>query len=95
MQDMEKKVLKHEKRLKKKTEDRMRELKFVQDKNYTKRQKALENFNRKNKDKDHEGYLAFNKCFEEIEKRVKDNHDEELNTESQKYKNFKVYMTQQ
>jgi hypothetical protein len=34
---MEKKVLKHEKRLKKKTEDRMRELKFVQDKNYTKR----------------------------------------------------------
>lgn len=73
----------------------MRELKFVKDKNYDKRAKALEKFDRFNKDKEHEGYVAFGKCVKEIEQRVKHNHEEELVTESQKYKNFKVYMTQQ
>ena len=45
----------------------MRELKFVKDKNYDKRAKALEKFDRFNKDKEHEGYVAFGKCVKEIE----------------------------
>lgn len=92
---MEKKVLKHEKRLKKKTEDRMHELKLVHEKNKSKRQKALENFYSINEVKERISYKAIGECRKEIEDRVKNNHDEELNTESQKYKNFKVYMTQQ
>ena len=95
MQDMEKKVLKHEKRLKKKTEDRMRELKLAKLNNDSKRQQALERFKQNNKEKEIKGLEAIVESRQEIEKRVKLNHDEELNTESQKYKNFKVYMTQQ
>ena len=67
MQDMEKKLQKQEKRMKKKADDRVRELRLVQQNNFTKRQKALENFNNKNKDKEHESYVAFGKCVREIE----------------------------
>ena len=73
----------------------MRDLKLKHEKYDTARQKALENFKNRNKDKEHESYVAFGKCVREIEQRVKNTFDEEQNVEIQKYKNFKVYMSQQ
>ena len=80
--------------MKKKNDDRVKELHFKIEKNDEKRSKALERFTNYNKDKDYEGYKAFGECIKEIEKRVKSNQDEEQLIEIQKYKNFKVYMTQ-
>lgn len=59
MQDMEKKLQKQEKRLKKKNDDRVRDLNQIKDKNKEKRQKALDNFKLKVSDKEHEANKAF------------------------------------
>lgn len=73
-------------------DDRMRELEIQQEKNETKRFKALENFKRKNRDIEGDAFTAFNSNIKDVEKRQKITLADEQNFEQQKHKNFKNYM---